>query len=170
MKNYLVVYMSHHGTTRKIAKQIQTKIGIENVAIVDLERDSIENINNYKTILIGGSIYMGSLQKKIKQFCESNKNVLLNKNVGLFVCFMNKQNGMKEFEGAYPEYLRNKAVAKGLFGGELILKDLNFFERLIVRYVSGVKEDISDLDQKAIDEFIAAVKEKQINELPTQVI
>lgn len=161
MKNYLIVYMSHHGTTRKVAKQIQEKLGIDNAAIVDLETEDILNLNNYKTILIGGSIYMGSMQKKIKQFLENNKELLLKKRVGLFMCFMNKDNSVAEFDNAFPDYLRNKAIAKGLFGGELILKELNFLEKIIVRYVSGVKEDVSDLDQHAISEFIEAVNEHE---------
>lgn len=159
MKNYLIVYMSHHGTTRKVAKQIQEKLGIENAALVDLETENDLNLNNYKTILIGGSIYMGSLQKKIKQFLENNKEILLKKRVGLFMCFMNKENSKAEFDKAFPDYLRNSAVAEGLFGGELILKELNFMEKMIVRYVSGVKEDVSELDQQAISEFIEAVNE-----------
>lgn len=157
MKKYLIVYMSHHGTTRKVAKQIQKELGIENAALVDLETENNVNLNNYTTILIGGSIYMGSLQKKIKQFLENNKELLLSKKVGLFMCFMNRKSSIEEFDKAFPDYLRNRAIAKGLFGGELILKELNFLEKMIVRYVSGVREDVSDLDQHAIGEFIEAV-------------
>lgn len=161
MKNYLIVYMSHHGTTRKVAKQIQEKFGIENAAIVDLEKENIQNLDDYKTIVIGGSIYMGSLQKKIKQFLEENKGILLKKKLGLFICFMNRKNCLSLFEKAFPADLRNKAIAKGLFGGELIFKELNFFEKFIVRYVSGVKEDVSDLDQHAINEFSETVSEHE---------
>lgn len=164
MKNYLIVYMSHHGTTRKVAKQIQEKLGIENAAIVDLEKEGILNLNEYKTILIGGSIYMGSLQKKIRLFMEKNQKLLLKKKIGLFICFMNKKDSLAEFDKAFPEILRNVAIAKGFFGGELIFKELNFIEKFIVKYVSGVNADISDLDGNAIDKFAEIVADYDYSE------
>ena len=151
--------MSHHGTTRKVAKQIQEKLGFSDSVLIDLSKDQIPNLNDFNTIIVGGSIYMGTMQNKIKEFCIKNQEILLKKRLGFFMCSMNKELKQKSFDESFPEKLRTVAIANGLLGGEIIIKNLGFIEKIIVRMVSGVKEDQSTLDQNAIDQFIKSIKD-----------
>lgn len=157
---YLVIYMSKHGTTRKVAHQLVDKLGTDQTALVDIEHDDMPNLEEFSTIIIGGSIHIGHIQRKIRKFCEKHEQELLAKNLGLFLCFMSEDTGPQEFETVYPENLRNHAKAHGLMGGEMLVEEMNFIDKFIVKKVAGVTETVSKLDQEAIDKFAEAMREK----------
>ena len=100
---------------------------------------------------------MGQIQTAIKKFCMENLSILLRKRIGLFLCFMNKEKGKEEFDHAFPVELRAHSSANGLFGGELLLEEMNFIEKLIVKKIRGVKENVSNLDPEAIEEFLSMI-------------
>ena len=155
--NTLIIYMSHHGTTRKIVRQLQEKLGKEETMIAELEQEQLPDLNSFSTILIGGSIHMGQIQPAIKRFCSENMTLLLEKRIGLFLCFMNKEQGQREFENAFPAELRNHAVANGLFGGELLLDQMNFIEKLVVKKISHVHENVTEINEEAVESFWQAL-------------
>lgn len=158
MKN-LIIYMSKHGTTRKVAHQLQEKLGAESTALVDIEHGVIPDLDQFSTVIIGGSIHIGHIQRKIRKYCEKHEKELLTKNLGLFICLMSKETGQEEFDAAYPEVLRKHAKAQGLMGGEMLVEEMNFIDKFIVKKVAGVTETVSELDQKAIDKFAEAMRE-----------
>lgn len=151
--NFLIIYMSHHGTTRKVVDELKERLGSENTTLVNLEKDPVPDLDRFETIIIGGSIHVGQIQKPIKRFCDDHKQELLKHHLGLFLCFMNKEQGKQEFESAYLKELREHSSANGLFGGELLFDKMNFMEKIITRKVSGVKESVSALDEDAIQSF-----------------
>ena len=73
---------------------------------------------------------------------------------------MNKAEGQKEFDKVYPLELREHALAKGLFGGELLLEKMNFVERMLVRTVKAVKKSVSEIEEDDVAAFIETMKEK----------
>lgn len=156
--SYLVVYMSQHGTTQKLATYLSQELD-DKVRLVNLANEAMPDIESWSTVIIGGSIHMGQIQKKIRQFCELNEKQLLLKRLGLFLCFMDMEEGAVEFDNAFPEPLRKHAVAHGLFGGELLLEKMNFLERLMVKAVRGVKESVSVVDEDAVEEFLRLIRE-----------
>lgn len=156
--SYLVVYMSQHGTTQKLATYLSQELD-DKVRLVNLANEAMPDIESWSTVIIGGSIHMGQIQKKIRQFCELNEKQLLLKRLGLFLCFMNTEEGAVEFDTAFPVSLRTHAVAHGLFGGELLLEKMNFLERLMVKAVRGVKESVSVVDEDAVEEFLRLIRE-----------
>ena len=149
----LIVYKSHHGSTEKAAAYLQQRLGTELTDVIELKNGLPQNFDEYEKILIGGSIHAGHIQRKIKKFCEKYLPELLNKKVGLFMCFMDMAQGAQEFDEAYPEELRNHAIAKGLFGGEYLFDKMNFIERFLVRKITGETESKSSLDYDAMDAF-----------------
>ena len=156
--SYLVVYMSQHGTTQKLATYLSQELD-DKVRLVNLANEAMPDIESWSTVIIGGSIHMGQIQKKIRQFCELHEKQLLLKRLGLFLCFMNTEEVAVEFDSAFPESLRTHAVAHGLFGGELLLEKMNFLERLMVKAVRGVKESVSVVDEDAVEEFLRLIRE-----------
>ncbi|MFD1637988.1 flavodoxin domain-containing protein [Evansella tamaricis] len=126
----LVVYCSSHGTTEKAARLLRSELNSETY-LIDIKKEKLlSDINNYDAIIIGGSIHMGNIQGKIKQFIKKHHDVLLSKKLGLFLCCMHEGELAKEqFEKAFPESLRKVAVTTGLFGGELLLSNMNFLEK-----------------------------------------
>ncbi|HMP99213.1 MAG TPA: flavodoxin domain-containing protein [Cyclobacteriaceae bacterium] len=155
--NCLIIYMSRHGTTEKVVKLLQEKLGETNCQLHNLEAGKMPELSNFDTLLIGGSIHVGQIQKEVKSFCGKHEKLLLQKKLGLFICFMEKEKGQMEFEMAFPEILRKHAVAHGLFGGELLFDKMNFIERTIIRKIKKVNASVSEIDFDAIEKFAASI-------------
>ena len=154
---YLILYMSHHGTTRRVAKQLSELLGKENVTVVDLSMDRLPDLAAYHTVIIGGSIHAGKIQGKVRKFCEAHQEELLHKRIGLFLCYLDKARGHEEFHNSFPHDLIEHAVVHGFFGGEFLFNEMNFLERMIVRKISGVQKDVSELDTSAIRSFTESI-------------
>jgi len=146
--------MTKHSTTEKVAEMIKRGLEDEKIDLVNLGKSKVSKIDGYDTIIIGGSIHMGLIQKKIKSFCTTNKDILLSKKLGLFMCYMETDKGKEEFEQNFPVEIRNHAIARGLLGGEFIFEKMNFFEKLVVKKFANVNKSISKLKAEKITEFI----------------
>lgn len=157
-KDYLIIYMSRHGTTAKVAAEIRDRLGADITALVDLDDDDVFNLNDFHCVIIGGSVHAGTIQGKLMSFCQRHTDELLTRRLGLFMCFMNDDLKEEEFEDSFPLVLRAHAVAKGLFGGEFLLEKMSFLERTAVRRVKGIDTSVSRLDQSAIDKFIEEIQ------------
>ncbi|WML31501.1 flavodoxin domain-containing protein [Neobacillus sp. OS1-32] len=163
MMKTLIVYCSSHGTTEKAVSLISENLEGE-VLSVDLKRDKIFfDLKDFDTVIIGGSIHAGEIQRKIKQFIHKYHDDLLEKEIALFLCCMREgELAIEQFNNAYPQELRKNAVALGLFGGEFLVSKMNFFERQVVKKVDGVVADRSNLDVSAIMEFIIKLNSRRV--------
>lgn len=153
-----ILYLSKHGTTLKVAHEIANKLAPDQTEIFEFGKDEISDLGSFDQIIIGGSIHAGTVQKRIKKFCERNQNTLLGKKLGLFLCCAEKEEKAKEqFENAFSENLRNHASATGLLGYEFLLEEMNFFEKAIVKKVAGQSESVHQINHKAIADFASAM-------------
>jgi menaquinone-dependent protoporphyrinogen oxidase len=151
--NTLIVYMTSHGCAEKSAMILKDLLGGE-VSICNLKNDKVPLLGPFDNVIVGGSIHASRVQKKVKEFCNVNEGILLEKKLGLYLCHMEEgEKALKQFEDAYPENLRKKAVAHGLFGGAFDFDKMNFFEKVIVKKVAKVTESISRLDESKIQDF-----------------
>lgn len=155
---YLIVFKSRHGTTRKMVEHMQEALGKNQTQVVELGKDTVPDLTTAETILIGGSIHAGLIQNEVKKFCEENKEVLMKKRLGLFLCYMLKQKEKEEFENAFSVQLRNHAIAIGRLGGELLLEKMNWFERFMTKVVGRTSTSVSKIDYQALTEFERKVK------------
>ena len=136
-----------------MARIISDTIEASETKLIDLEKNPNPDISQADRIILGGSIHAGMVQKSIKDFYTRNRNTLLQKELGLYLCCMMKEEEVSQFENAFPEDLRKHARASLLPGGEFNFSKMNFFEKTIVKKVSGVKENISMIDEMKIFEF-----------------
>jgi menaquinone-dependent protoporphyrinogen oxidase len=159
----LIVYCSSHGTTSKAALLLRKELEGD-VVVVNLNRTKLHsNVGLFDTVIIGGSIHAGSIQGKVRKFIKENRDDLMTKNIGLFLCCMREgQEAQQQFENAFPGTLRVRAVAKGFFGGEFLFSKMNFFEKQIVKRVVGITEDTCKLNSQAIQEFAQALNHRHI--------
>lgn len=160
----LIVYASTHGTTEKVAHSIARSLENGHVDVINLKKDNPFDLSVFDHVIVGGSIHAGQLQGRVKQFCEKNMLQLLEKPLGLFLCCMNEPEYQAQFERVFPELLRKHATSSKIMGGEYLFDKMNFFQRLIVRKISGINESLSRIDQNAIEEFVQEmnlVKEKK---------
>ena len=79
-----IVYATKYGCTKECAEILKTYLHGE-VNILSAKADKI-NLSQYDAVFIGGSVYMGKIQKEITQFCKRNLKQLLHTKIGLFVC------------------------------------------------------------------------------------
>ncbi len=152
----LIVYMTHHGTTEKVVKKLTELIGKVNTEVVNLQHDPVPDLTRYGTVIIGGSIHVGQIQLAIKQFCQDYKQELLRKKLGLFMCYMNKEQARQEFENAFSKELREHARAQGLFGGEWLFDKMNFIEKFMTRVIARETKSKSEINYPAIAKFAAS--------------
>lgn len=153
-----IIYLSKHGTTDKVAHEIASKLNLDQIEIFELGKDTIPDAFDFERIIIGGSIHAGAVQKRLKKFCEKRQEILLSKELGLFLCCAEKEEKAKEqFKNAFSEELRNHASATGLLGYEFLLDKMNFFEKTIVKKVAGQTESVHQINHKAIDDFASAM-------------
>lgn len=149
----LITYCSSHGCTEKVAGQIRNFLG-EDVILHNLKSKTQPLLNDFDRVIIGGSIHAGQIQKKIRDFCAQNSKVLLDKELGLFICCMEEgEKAEEEFRNVFPEELRKHAKATACLGGEFNFEKMNFLERMIIRKVAKVNHSVSNLNQKAIRQF-----------------
>jgi len=149
----LIIYASKHGCTEKCSKLLMDKLNGE-VKIVDIKKETIPDVTLFDNIIIGGSVYMGRIQKEVNQFCLKNISVLKKKKLGFFICCMGENDvAEKQINTSFPEELLTNAVAKEYFGGEFIFKKMNFFERFIVKKVSKTDKDKSTVSKESINRF-----------------
>lgn len=153
----LLVYESTHGCTGKCAVRLHGLLEVK-PEIIRLRRTGRINVNNYNTVIIGGSIHAGTMQSRVRNFITSNLEKLIKKRVGLFVCCMEEgEKAEEQFKNAFPEELRKRAVAKGIFGGEFDFDRMNFFQKTIVRKVKGVNESVSKIVDDEIVRFAESI-------------
>jgi menaquinone-dependent protoporphyrinogen oxidase len=154
----LIVYATKHGFTKNCVLRLSEKL-YGNVVIFNLQEDKGIVISDYDNVIIGGPIYMGQIIKEVKQFCINNLEELNKKKVGLFVCGMSDSEKITlELKQFFPEMLIDKAITIGTFGGGFVFKNMNFFERLIIKLVAKTHEDMTNFKEKDIDEFAEKMK------------
>lgn len=161
--NTLIVYGTKYGCTEKcadmLAKKLEGKADIQN-----LKNMKDIDLSQYDSIIVGGSIYIGRIQKEVSDFCTNNIEALKNKKLGLFICGMQEKELQTELNTAFPKELLSAAVVKECFGGQFILKNMSFMDKMVVKMVAKTDKDISNISEAAIDSFA-----KQMNAASQQV-
>lgn len=153
-----IIYATTHGTTEKVALKMKELAGPENTFLFNLKEGSPFDINSFDIIIIGGSIHAGMLQKRVKDFCKQHTLELLQKPLGLFLCGMNEPEYKQQMEKNYPEILRQHATAMDTPGGEFLFDKMNFFQKLIVKKISGISESVYRVNEEKIRDFIQRMK------------
>ena len=141
----LIIYGSKHGCSEKCAIKLSEKLNFK-TDVFNVKHKKNIDFKNYDKVIIGGSIYIGNIQKEVKKICLDNIEILKEKKIGLYICSMSDGEKAEELmKTSFPEELISRAIAKECFGGELILNKMNFFERFIIKKVTKLEEDTSNI-------------------------
>ena len=151
----VIIFKSRHGTTEKVADILSQKFNTGTTDLIDIGKTKKPDIAPYKRVIVGGSIHVGKIQREIEKFCIKNKKELLKKELGLFICCMDPDDGVRtlEFEGAFSKELRDHAKACGIMGGEFLFEKMNILEKIAVKRIAHQDTSISKLDDVAIEKF-----------------
>lgn len=150
----LILFASSNGCAAKSALMIKEKLK-DNVQVISFKEKHLPELADFETVIIGGSIHAGKIQKSVAKFCEKNKTELLKKKLGLFLCCMEEgEKAKKQFDDSYTEELRNHSSANGLFGGEFDFDKMNFLEKMIVKKVANITESVSKFKEDELEKFV----------------
>ena len=127
----LILYTTKHGTTTKCAEQLAKKFPGQ-VDVMKLS-DNHPEMTGYDTVILGGSIYAGKIQKEMKAFCSSYIDTLKRKRLGLFLCCMSVDQAAAELKASFPDELFVHATATGRLGGGYKFSDMGFFEKMMIK-------------------------------------
>ncbi|MEA2107343.1 MAG: flavodoxin domain-containing protein [Bacteroidota bacterium] len=148
-----IIYATKHGCTDKCAHTLANELN-NNALLINLDVSTNVNLNEFNTVIIGGSIHAGSMNRKIKKFIDKNMDMLQSKKTGLFICCMEEgEKAQEQFKNAFPESLRNKAIAHGYFGGEFNFNKMNFFEKAIIKKIAKTDQNVSKINENNIKDF-----------------
>lgn len=149
----LIVYGTKYGCAQKCAMELSRELNDE-IKIVNLKDKINIDLSNYDRVIVGGSVYIGRIQKEVTDFINGNLEELLKKEIGLFICGMQEGEMIqKEINENFPAELINKAKTVKNFGGEFIFNKMNFMEKVIVKKVSKITSDKSDILHGNIKKF-----------------
>jgi len=149
----LIVYASKYGCTADCANSLKKKLS-DDTMLVDINNAPKPlDVNAYDTIIIGGSVYVGRVSKKLRAFCENNLDALLKKNIGVFLCSALADQFNDTLKNNFPVLLLDNAKAIRLFGSEARLEKMNFMDKMMIKAVT--KGDFSGfiISNDSIDEF-----------------
>lgn len=149
----IITFCTNHGCTEKVAAQIAEFLGSE-ITLHNLKSKNHPNFHEFDRIIIGGSIHAGQIQKKVKEFYTRNMDLLLDKELGIFICCMEEgEKAKEEMQVVFPEKLLKHAKATACLGGEFNFEKMNFLEKMIVKKVAKVEQSTSNIDHEAIKFF-----------------
>ncbi len=153
----LIVFRSRYGATARCARILSERIR-SRTTVVDLGAVRRPGVTDFDVVLVGGSIYGGKVQRDVPAFCERNREALLGRSVGLFLCCLSEgEHAAQQLEGAFPPWLLAHAFARSLPGGELHYRALRPLDRLLVRSVTSSRHDVSRIRIDALDGLADAV-------------
>jgi len=156
--NTLIAYSTTLGCTEQCASKLKDDLG-NGVEMVRISRRRRYNLEQYDTIIIGGSIHEGMIQRSVYKFCENNLEVLLKLQVGLFVCCMDPDANEQELiDRAFPEKLVKHALSSGFFGGELNIKKMNLLQKIMTRKAARLQKE-PEIDFQKILDFARKIQE-----------
>ena len=154
----LIAYRTQYGSTRRCAELIRAGIGGD-VTLADLKTDPRLSVDPYDVVIIGGSIYAGLIQREVVAFCSRNREQLLARHVGLYICCLyREERADAQLASAYPQWLLDRAFVRLPFGGRLDVDKLKPMDRFLVERVGQFSGARDLLRYDRIEELCRAVR------------
>lgn len=148
----LTVYSTRHGAAARCADILREKASSENT-VVNAKDNPQLSLHEYNAVILGASVYVGKIQPEMIAFCQENREQLLQKKLGLYICSGNHSESGREYLKLFGDDLFAHASARELFGDEIHWETLNFIEKLAMRIIRKAKGSSSNLELGNINDF-----------------
>lgn len=154
----IILYTTRYGSVAEAARLIQKELGGD-CTLVNIMTENAPSLDSFDTVILGGSIYIGKIQRKLAAFARVNLNQLLSKKVGLFLCAaaQKQEERDKEMQSAFPPQLLAHAVAKDVLGYAFVFEKMRFFDRLIMTKIKGDAVSTATYFNERISMFVKAL-------------
>lgn len=164
-KKILVAYGSKRGSTAEVAEKIGAILRQKGLQVDVLDAGTVKELAPYNKIILGSSIYIGRWHKKAVHFLKKNIESLEKLPVWLFICGpTGPGNPIEQMDGwFYPKSLQQvieRIHPRDItcFGGKLVLKTLNPFEKWIINKVKAPEGDFRDW--QAVSSWVDTIREE----------
>jgi menaquinone-dependent protoporphyrinogen oxidase len=155
----LIAYSTTLGCTEQCVAKLKEDLGPD-VDLYRISRRRKINFSQYSTVIIGGSIHEGMIQRAVRKFCEENLPDLLKVEVGLFICCVDPgENESELLKEVFPEKLLESALATSYFGGELNFRKMNLMQKIMTRKKDRL-EVMPDIDFDSILAFAERLQQR----------
>ncbi len=132
----LIIYGSIYGFAEQCAKDLAAKLG-GHADVVNAGTGAPPSLDRYDAVILGGSIYMGQIQKKLKEYMDSHTAQLKTKKLGLFLCSGLPENLEQVFSQNFPRELLDRAATREHFGGVLDKSKMSLGHRMITKMMES---------------------------------
>lgn len=152
MMKIAIIYGSKYNTVKSCVDKLTEGLVGHTVTSFPILLSKDIPLEEFDTVILGGSIYFGRTQKELVEFSKKKETELLQKKVGVFVCsaFALPQ----EFSTNFPESLLKHSVANENFGYEMHPKDYTFMEKTMVKMIPAKDLAPEGIQDFKIQEFI----------------
>lgn len=156
----LIVYGTNYGTAEEVAKTIKEKIS-DQVEMVNIKKSPNPNLSDFHKIVIGSGVKMGMIKKELKSWMNKNCDEIINKKVFLFLCAssIKDEDIEKIWNANFPEKILSSTIAKSSVGGVLDMNKMGFFDKFIIKKVTGQNESSSNLKEDEILNLASLIEE-----------
>ena len=153
-----ILYATKYGSTQLAAEAVargceDSGLAPEDIRLQDLRRSS--DLPDADTVLIGAPIYGGSIPRAVSRFMESNLDTLLGRRVGLYLsCLYDGDRAEKQLADNFPARLVAHSFGRYYVGGQVEVSRLRWFDRLIMKRVAGIEEDVDRTNPEEVRRLI----------------
>ena len=153
----LILYATKHGAAREISQRIANKIS--DATLHDLKQGGIPSLAGFDCVIIGSSVYVGSIHKEAKAFLSQNASVLRGKRLGLFVCGLEPNHEQEYFSSNFSQELLKAAKATSFMGGIFDPKKAGAMERFIMKVLAKMSGYTNTIDDGKIAQFAEVLQQ-----------
>ena len=151
----LILYATKHGAAHEIAQRIAEIIG--GAAVHDLRTNGAPAVSEFDCVIIGSSVYVGSIHKEAKAFLTKNADSLSGKTLGLFLSGLEADKEETLFKSNFSADILNMVKAKSFLGGIFDPKKAGVFERFVMKAAAKQSAYISTISDEKIRQFAEAM-------------
>lgn len=153
-----ILYTTRYGSTRSIAETIADRLrdAFSGVQIVDVNRRS--DLPEADVVLIGSPIYGGSTPRAMRAFVDAHLDELLSRRVGLYLsCFYDGTRAEQQLADNVPPRLVAHSFGAYFPGGTVTFSRLRWIDRLLMKKIAGVNDDVDRRNEAEIDRLVSDV-------------
>ncbi len=154
MKNYLILYSTTDGQTKKICNVIISKINKEkSFDFFSLEEAFDVDIEKYDKIILGASIRYGKHKKNIFEFIDKNVQILNKKSTAFFTVNVVARKVNKDKPDTNPymiKFLNSSGWIPNylaVFAGKVDYPNYRFFDKQIIRLIMHITKGPTDISK-----------------------
>lgn len=153
----LIIYASKNGVAKKAAEKLSAELSSTNeVSLYDIN-DAPPSPEDFDVVVLGGSIRMTKLDKKLKAYLKKNLNVISQKQSAFFICcgIIRDVDDYKATE--LPSKIRF-SLGVECFGGELKPDKVHGFDKIFTKMmrqkILTQDPDLADSSGLELPEFM----------------